>query len=80
MANILDYVKWRGDLTFDTAPLCEADYLVFSQLAYITFDGIVSDSPIPQTTVGKAAKEAYENVAEPMCSANQVERSAGISS
>jgi alpha-beta hydrolase superfamily lysophospholipase/uncharacterized protein (UPF0147 family) len=62
MDNMIAYLKWRGDLTFDTAPLCEADYLVFSQLAYITFDGIVSDSPIPQTTVGKAAKEAYEKL------------------
>lgn len=59
MDNMTAYLKWRGDLSFKKHPICEADYLVFSQLAYITFDGIVSDSLTQHTTVKKAAEAAY---------------------
>ncbi len=60
MDNMISYLKWRGDLTFRKYPMCEADYLVFSQLAYITFDGVVSSSFTPETTIGKAAINAYK--------------------
>ena len=36
--NIYDYFIWRGDLSFDIDPINEVDYLVFSQLAYCSFD------------------------------------------
>ncbi|MGN0483208.1 MAG: Mbeg1-like protein [Lachnospiraceae bacterium] len=47
MANIMDYMDWRGDLTFAAAPLNEVDNLILAQLAYVEFDGIVSDSAKP---------------------------------
>ncbi|MEG1524388.1 MAG: DUF2974 domain-containing protein [Clostridia bacterium] len=51
MPNILDYLNWRGDLPLTQTSLCEVDALIFSRLAYIPFDGIVSESfstnPIP---------------------------------
>ena len=40
-SNILDYITWRGDLTFDQSPMCEVDGLVFSMLSYVEYDGIV---------------------------------------
>lgn len=45
MSNLFDYVAWRGDLTFGNAPLCPADALVFSMIAYMNFDGLVPQSP-----------------------------------
>ena len=33
MANMLDYLAWRGDLPVDRGPLNEHDRLIFSQLA-----------------------------------------------
>lgn len=57
---MITYLKWRGDLSFKKHPICEADYLVFSQLAYITYDGIVSESLSPTMTVRKAAIAAYK--------------------
>ncbi len=45
MANILDYIKWRGDLLFTQVPFCDVDALVLSRLAYIPFDKVVSDEP-----------------------------------
>lgn len=41
MGNIESYVKWRGDLSFEEKPFCEVDNLIFSELAYIDFAGIV---------------------------------------
>ena len=41
MSNTIDYLQWRGDLSLNSAPLCDVDLLVFSQMAYIPFDRIV---------------------------------------
>ena len=41
MANMLDYVDWRGDIPFTQVPLNEVDNLILSQLCYIDFEGIV---------------------------------------
>ena len=41
MQNIIDYIKWRGDLNFSNDHLNEVDNLIFSVLSYLEFDGIV---------------------------------------
>jgi hypothetical protein len=41
MANILEYLSWRGDLDFRQSHLNPVDYIIFSQLAYLPLDGIV---------------------------------------
>lgn len=41
MGDIMDYLKWRGDLSLKQAPFNEVDHLILSQLAYVNFDGIV---------------------------------------
>ena len=35
MTNIFDYLKWRGDISFNVYPLNEIDSLIFSELSYI---------------------------------------------
>ncbi len=35
MANMEDYLKWRGDITFKQSPFNEVDNLILSELAYI---------------------------------------------
>lgn len=42
MANMLDYIDWRGDLTFEQSPFNDIDNLIFTQLSYIDFDEIVT--------------------------------------
>ena len=42
--NMCDYLAWRGDLTFTNAPFNEVDALIFSQLSYLHFDGLVSNN------------------------------------
>ena len=41
MSNILDYIDWRGDLSFDESPLCEVDLLILAELSYLQLEGIV---------------------------------------
>lgn len=36
--NIIDYLKWRGDLSLKASPFNEVDNLVISQMAYTGFD------------------------------------------
>jgi len=57
MANLLDYLKWRGDLDFAQSPFNPVDNIILSQFSYLPLDGIV---PGPdddgEITIGIAAK------------------------
>jgi len=37
VADLFDYIKWRGDLTFRQDPVNEVDALIFSGLAYVRY-------------------------------------------
>jgi len=41
MANLFDYLAWRGDLDFKTSPFNPVDNIILSQLTYLTLDDIV---------------------------------------
>ena len=41
MADLFDYLDWRGDLPFSQVPVNPVDALLFAALSYIDFDGIV---------------------------------------
>ena len=42
MASILDYLDWRGDITFAERPFNEVDNLLLAELSYLDFGGIVT--------------------------------------
>ena len=44
MPNMIDYLAWRGDITFHSSALNEVDNLIFCDLTYLNFSGILSDS------------------------------------
>ncbi|MGN0170479.1 MAG: DUF2974 domain-containing protein [Lachnospiraceae bacterium] len=44
MANMLDYLDWRGDLTFEQSPFNEVDNLILSQMCYAPFERILDRS------------------------------------
>ena len=57
MPNVMDYLEWRGDLTFTEAPLNEVDNLILCMLSYVTLDSI-----LPSTSSGiplRAAAAEY---------------------
>ena len=58
MADIFDYLLWRGDLPMDTVPPNPVDTLILSELSYIDFAGLVPGDflhPVPL----KVAAEAF---------------------
>lgn len=61
MYNIIDYIRWRGDLTFTAEPFNEVDNLIFTQLSYLDFSGIVSSSFNEYITL-KEAWERYSGI------------------
>ena len=61
MANVFDYIKWRGDLSFEQSPLNEIDALIFCELSYIFFEGIVPENPDGgYVTLAEAAEVFFE--------------------
>lgn len=38
MNNIMDYLDWRGDISFDQDGINEVDNLIFSMVSYLNFD------------------------------------------
>ncbi|MBR5528168.1 MAG: DUF2974 domain-containing protein [Clostridia bacterium] len=62
MNNMTEYLKWRGDIPMEAFPLCEADWLVMAQLAYIPFDDVVKDTYTPEFSVGQAADAVLERL------------------
>ncbi|MBQ2241203.1 MAG: DUF2974 domain-containing protein [Clostridia bacterium] len=61
MANVFDYIKWRGDLSFEQSPLNEIDALIFCELSYIFFEGIVpKDLDEGYVTLAEAAEVFFE--------------------
>lgn len=55
MANVLDYLQWRGDLPFSVDPLHPVDALIFSALAYISYGGQTAFQPGIPITLKQAA-------------------------
>lgn len=50
MANIMDYVHWRGDLSFSNDPFNEIDAAVFCAISYVSYVGRAQEdalTPIP---------------------------------
>ena len=63
MANLLDYLDWRGDLTLEQAPFNEVDNLILAELSFVEFSGIV---PAPgegeSVPLHQAAEAFFETV------------------
>ena len=59
MPNVMDYLEWRGDLTFAESPLCEVDNLIFCLLSYVELDGIVPADCVGGIPLRAAAAEYF---------------------
>ena len=62
MADIFDYITWRGELSFRLSPLNCVDALIFSQMAYFPFDNLWNDDENGTITL----REAYERLQQDM--------------
>lgn len=57
MANLLDYLDWRGDLTLAQAPFNEVDNLILAELSFVDFKDIV---PAPGQGASVELREAAQ--------------------
>lgn len=59
MANLFDYLAWRGDLTFTQDPPNAVDALIFASLSYVPFGGRAVTEPWTPVTLRQAAEETF---------------------
>ena len=57
MGNIMDYISWRGDLTFAQSPFNEVDNLILACFSYVNLDGIPAVSGKKGIELKKLVKE-----------------------
>lgn len=46
MANVCDYVKWRGDISLEQSKFNEIDNLILSRFSYFPFDKIIKENEV----------------------------------
>ena len=59
MADLFDYLRWRGDLSFKQVPPGPVDALIFSALSYLTFGGSVKERPEIPVSLRDASEEFF---------------------
>lgn len=61
VANLFEYLEWRGDLTFEQSELNEVDSLILSWFSYTALDGIVPAdcSELNTITIKEAAEQFF---------------------
>ncbi len=61
--ELIDYIRWRGDLTFELDPFNEVDNAVLCELSYVDFSKVLPyNSPD-----GISLREAYEEIKNQNC-------------
>ena len=60
MADIMDYLLWRGDLGFGQSEFNEVDNLILSELVYVEFNGIVPGPGEGEITLSEASRLFFE--------------------
>ena len=64
MANLFDYLIWRGDLTLSQSPFNDVDSLILSTFSYVFFDGIVPESTIETISLAEACATFFSRPKE----------------
>lgn len=64
MANLFDYLQWRGDLTFAQAPFNPVDNLILSCLGYVVLDSLVSGFACETTVTVKETADLFVQLPE----------------
>ena len=66
MANVFDYIQWRGDLSFAAAPLNEVDNLILATLSYLDFSGLLPEEGLPLSQVSQRYFQLHPYQKEPL--------------
>ncbi len=60
MSNFLDYLAWRGDLTFEKDPFNSIDALILSTLSYVDFKDVVPGRGEGIITIEEASEKFFK--------------------
>ena len=60
MSNFLDYLAWRGDLTFEKDPFNSIDALILSTLSYVDFKDVVPGRGEGIITIEEATEKFFK--------------------
>ena len=66
-ANLIDYLKWRGDLSFEQSPFCEVDAAILCQIVYWNMEGIVSADSREQMKLFDLCRSSVLDELPPYC-------------
>ena len=58
--SMTEYLKWRGDLTFEQDPFNIVDNLILAQMAYIDYDGIVPETRENPVSISEVCRRYWE--------------------
>ena len=60
MADILEYLDWRGDISFDVDPFNDVDNLILAQISYTDLEGVVTqDEELPIEEIARLYFEIH---------------------
>ncbi len=60
MANMTDYLRWRGDLTLGERPFNDVDALVLATLSYLDFSQVIAQSGEGGLALSEAARRLLD--------------------
>lgn len=61
MANIQDYIDWRGDVPLSVSPFNKIDALILCQLTYLKFDGLLPGDDFGNMVTMQKIAEIFKN-------------------
>jgi len=64
MADLFDYLHWRGDLRFSHDPPGPVDALIFSALSYLTFGGSMAERPDIPISLRDGSEEFFREACQ----------------
>ena len=62
MGNLMDYMDWRGDVTFAGSPFNEVDNIIFAMTAFVDFSDIVPPGLSSEPVEFSVAMKKYAGV------------------
>lgn len=60
MANMMDYLSWRGDLSLAVSPFNDVDGLILAELSYLNMDGVLTPELRPQLSLAEVCARYLE--------------------
>lgn len=76
--NIINYINKYGDKTFEEKSLNEIDKVIFSQLSYVKYNGVISQSNHNKKTIEQIGYEFFINITKKEISNNILAIRTGI--